>query len=158
MSDNTGALQRTSGRHATVGGGAVSSAPSAAAKFMTQVALQSAIKASSSQQSPSDEVLDDVAQSGAIPDPANATGRVPKSSATMSSDAMTLERSVPLLADRLALDLILNEIMMNYPSSTATIVHYRPVRLDPLKPGDKARFQAEWLGEAYTVTRIEPAR
>jgi hypothetical protein len=90
--------------------------------------LQAAIKALSPQQSPFEEVVDDVAQSGAMSDPANATGRAPKSSATMSSDAMALERSTPLLADRLALDLILNEIMMNFPSSTA-ILHYRPVRL-----------------------------
>jgi hypothetical protein len=58
---------------------------------------------------------------------------------------MTLERSTPSLADRLALDLILSEIMMNYPSSTA-ILRYRPVRLDPLKLGDEVRFQAEMLG------------
>ena len=30
--------------------------------------------------------------------------------------------------------------------------------LDQLKPGDKVRFQAEELGGAYTVTRIETAR
>jgi hypothetical protein len=30
--------------------------------------------------------------------------------------------------------------------------HYRPVLVDPLKPGDKT----ENVGGAYTVTRIEP--
>jgi hypothetical protein len=123
---------------------------------MTQAALQSAIEASSPQQSPSEVVVDDVAQSGAMPDPANATGRAPKSRATTSSDAITLKRSAPLLADRLALDLILNEIIMIYPSSTAAIFHYRSVWLGPLKRGDKVRSHAERLGEG-TVRRIGPA-
>ena len=44
MSDNTGAIQGTSGRHVTAGEGAVSFAASTAAKFMTQAALQFAIR------------------------------------------------------------------------------------------------------------------
>src|SRR5690606_5545895 len=84
--DNAGALKAASGRHAIFNGGAVSSAPSAAAKVITQAALQSAIKALSPQQSPSAELVDDVAQSGTMSDPATATGRAPKSRATMSRD------------------------------------------------------------------------
>ena len=32
-----------------------------------------------------------------------------------------------------------------------------PAMLERVKPGDKIRFQAEKIGGAYTVTKIEPA-
>ena len=32
-----------------------------------------------------------------------------------------------------------------------------PALLERVKPGDKIRFQAEKIGGAYTVTKIEPA-
>jgi hypothetical protein len=150
--DNASALQRASGRHATIGGGDVPLAPSVAAVLIMHAELQSAIKALSLQQSPSEEEADDVAQSSAMADPANATGRAPKSSVAMSSDAMTLERSAILRVDRRARDLIPNEIMMNYPGSTAAVLHYRAVWPGPLKFGDKIRCQPERL----VVNTIRP--
>jgi Cu/Ag efflux protein CusF len=33
-----------------------------------------------------------------------------------------------------------------------------PAMLDQVKPGDKVRFQAEKIGGAYVVTRIEAAQ
>ena len=33
-----------------------------------------------------------------------------------------------------------------------------PAMLERIKPGDKVRFEADVVGERFTVTRIEPAR
>ena len=44
---------------------------------------------------------------------------------------------------------------LDTPPMTMVFQVKDPAVLDQLKPGDKIRFQAEKLGGAYTVTRIE---
>jgi Cu/Ag efflux protein CusF len=47
---------------------------------------------------------------------------------------------------------------LDMPAMTMVFQVKDPALLDKVKPGDKVRFEAEKLGGAFTVTRIEPAR
>jgi Cu/Ag efflux protein CusF len=47
---------------------------------------------------------------------------------------------------------------LDMPPMTMVFQVKDPSVLEQLKPGDKIRFQAEKIGGAYTVTRIEPAQ
>lgn len=47
---------------------------------------------------------------------------------------------------------------MDMPPMTMVYRVKDPAMLDQLKPGDKVRFDAENLGGAYTVTKIEKAQ
>lgn len=47
---------------------------------------------------------------------------------------------------------------LDMPAMTMAFRVKDPAILDRIKAGDKVRFQAESLGGAYTVTRIEPAK
>lgn len=46
---------------------------------------------------------------------------------------------------------------LDMPAMTMVFQVKDPALLDKVKPGDKVRFQAERLGGAFTVTRLEPA-
>ena len=47
---------------------------------------------------------------------------------------------------------------LDMPAMTMVFQVKDPTMLNLVKPGDKVKFQAEKLGGAYTVTRIEPAK
>ena len=47
---------------------------------------------------------------------------------------------------------------LDMPAMTMAFLVKDPVMLDGIKAGDKVKFQAESLGGAYTVTRIEAAK
>jgi Cu/Ag efflux protein CusF len=47
---------------------------------------------------------------------------------------------------------------LDMPPMTMVFQVKDPAMLDTVKPGDKVKFQAEKLGGAFTVTRIEPAK
>jgi len=46
---------------------------------------------------------------------------------------------------------------LDMPAMTMVFRVKEPAMLDQLKAGDKVRFQAEKIGGAFTVTKIEPA-
>ena len=104
------------------------SASSDAAKVIMQSALQSTIRALSSQQSPYPAVgLDDVAQSGPMFGLANAIGRAPKIRATTNSDARILRKPLALLIDRAKAKSIQGVTRLNAGSLPATRLHYPSV-------------------------------
>lgn len=45
---------------------------------------------------------------------------------------------------------------LDMPPMTMVFQVKDPAMLEQVKPGDKVKFQAEKVGAAYTVTRIEP--
>jgi Cu/Ag efflux protein CusF len=47
---------------------------------------------------------------------------------------------------------------LDMPPMTMVFQVTDPAMLDQLKVGDKIRFQADKVGGAYTVTRVEPAK
>jgi Cu/Ag efflux protein CusF len=47
---------------------------------------------------------------------------------------------------------------LDMPPMTMVFQVKDPAMLEQVKAGDKVRFQAEKIGAAYTVTRIEPAK
>jgi Cu/Ag efflux protein CusF len=47
---------------------------------------------------------------------------------------------------------------LDMPAMTMVFQVKDPALLDKVKAGDKVKFDAEKIGSAYTVTRIEPAR
>ena len=47
---------------------------------------------------------------------------------------------------------------LDMPAMTMVFQVRDPALLDKVKAGDKVRFEAEKVGGAFTVTRIEPAR
>ena len=47
---------------------------------------------------------------------------------------------------------------LDMPPMTMVFQVKDPAMLEQVKPGDKVKFQAEKVGAAYTVTRIEPAK
>ncbi len=47
---------------------------------------------------------------------------------------------------------------LDMPAMTMVFQVKDPALLDQVKPGDRVRFQAEKLGGAFTVTRIEQAK
>ena len=47
---------------------------------------------------------------------------------------------------------------LDMPAMTMVFQVKDPGMLEQVKPGDKVRFEAEKIGGAYTVTRIEPAQ
>ena len=47
---------------------------------------------------------------------------------------------------------------LDMPAMTMVFQVKDPAMLDQVKAGDKIRFDAEKVGSAYTVTRIEPAQ
>ena len=47
---------------------------------------------------------------------------------------------------------------LDMPAMTMVFQVKDPAMLEQVKPGDKVKFQAEKLGGAFTVTRIEPAK
>ena len=47
---------------------------------------------------------------------------------------------------------------LDMPAMTMVFQVTDPAMLEQLKVGDKIRFQADKVGGAYTVTRIEPAK
>ncbi|MGH8682593.1 MAG: copper-binding protein [Burkholderiales bacterium] len=47
---------------------------------------------------------------------------------------------------------------LDMPGMTMVFQVKDPALLDQVKAGDKIRFQAEKIGGAFTVTRIEPAK
>ncbi len=47
---------------------------------------------------------------------------------------------------------------LDMPAMTMVFQVKDPVMLDQVKPGDKVKFQAEKLGGAFTVTRIEAVK
>jgi len=47
---------------------------------------------------------------------------------------------------------------LDMPPMTMVFQVKDPAMLDKVKAGDKVRFDAEKLGGAYTLTRIEPAK
>jgi Cu(I)/Ag(I) efflux system protein CusF len=47
---------------------------------------------------------------------------------------------------------------LDMPAMTMVFQVGDPAMLDQVKAGDKVRFQAEKVGSAFTVTKIEPAR
>jgi Cu(I)/Ag(I) efflux system protein CusF len=46
---------------------------------------------------------------------------------------------------------------LDMPAMTMVFQVKDPALLDKVRPGDKVKFQAERLGGAFTVTRLEPA-
>ena len=49
-------------------------------------------------------------------------------------------------------------VNLDMPAMTMVFQVKDPAMLDQVKSGDKVKFQAEKVGSAYTVTRIEPAK
>ena len=47
---------------------------------------------------------------------------------------------------------------LDMPSMTMVFQVSDPAMLNQVKAGDKVKFQAEKVGAAYTVTKIEPAK
>ena len=47
---------------------------------------------------------------------------------------------------------------LDMPPMTMVFQVTDPTMLNQVKPGDKVKFQAEKVGSAYTVTKIEPAK
>ena len=47
---------------------------------------------------------------------------------------------------------------LDMPAMTMVFQVKDPAMLDQVKPGDKVKFEAEKVGGAYTVTKIEPAK
>ncbi|MGQ0546726.1 MAG: copper-binding protein [Betaproteobacteria bacterium] len=47
---------------------------------------------------------------------------------------------------------------LDMPPMTMVFRVKDPAMLDQVKPGDKVKFQAEKVGSALTVTKIEPAK
>ena len=47
---------------------------------------------------------------------------------------------------------------LNMPAMTMVFRVKEPAMLDQVKAGDKVKFQAEKIGGAFTVTKIEPAK
>jgi Cu(I)/Ag(I) efflux system periplasmic protein CusF len=47
---------------------------------------------------------------------------------------------------------------LDMPAMTMVFRVKEPAMLDQVKAGDKVRFQAEKIGGAFTVTKIEPAK
>jgi Cu(I)/Ag(I) efflux system periplasmic protein CusF len=47
---------------------------------------------------------------------------------------------------------------LEMPAMTMVFQVSDPAMLEQVKPGDKVRFQAEKIGGAFTVTKIEPAQ
>ena len=47
---------------------------------------------------------------------------------------------------------------LDMPAMTMVFQVSDPAMLDQVKAGDKVKFQAEKIGGAFTVTKIEPAR
>ena len=47
---------------------------------------------------------------------------------------------------------------LDMPPMTMVFQVKDPAMLDQVKAGDKVKFQAEKVGSAYTVTKIEPAK
>ena len=47
---------------------------------------------------------------------------------------------------------------LDMPAMTMVFQVKDPALLDKVKPGDKVTFEAQKLGGAFTVTRIEPAK
>ena len=47
---------------------------------------------------------------------------------------------------------------LDMPAMTMVFQVKDPAMLEQVKPGDKVKFQAEKLGGAFTVTKIEPAK
>jgi Cu(I)/Ag(I) efflux system protein CusF len=47
---------------------------------------------------------------------------------------------------------------LDMPAMTMVFQVKDPAMLDQVKAGDKVKFQAEKVGAAYTVTKIEPVR
>jgi Cu/Ag efflux protein CusF len=47
---------------------------------------------------------------------------------------------------------------LDMPAMTMVFQVKDPAMLDQVKAGDKVKFQAEKIGGAYTVTRLEPAK
>ena len=47
---------------------------------------------------------------------------------------------------------------IDMPAMTMVFVAKDPAMLERVKAGDKVRFEAQKLGNTYTVTRIEPVR
>jgi len=49
-------------------------------------------------------------------------------------------------------------VNLDMPAMTMVFQVKDPELLDQLKAGDKVRFRAEKIGDAYTVTKIEPVK
>ena len=47
---------------------------------------------------------------------------------------------------------------LDMPAMTMVFQVKDPAMLDQVKAGDKVKFQAEKIGAAYTITKIEPAK
>ena len=47
---------------------------------------------------------------------------------------------------------------LDMPAMTMVFQVKNPAMLDQVKAGDKVRFQAEKIGGAFTVTKLEPAK
>ena len=47
---------------------------------------------------------------------------------------------------------------LDMPPMTMVFQVTDPTMLNQVKPGDKVKFQAEKVGSAYTVTKIEPVK
>jgi Cu(I)/Ag(I) efflux system periplasmic protein CusF len=47
---------------------------------------------------------------------------------------------------------------LDMPAMTMVFQVKDPAMLDQVKPGDKVRFQAEKVGAAFTITKLEPVK
>jgi Cu(I)/Ag(I) efflux system periplasmic protein CusF len=86
--------------------------------------------------------------------------------------AMLIAAALPVMAQQLAdgevrkVDKAANKVTLKHgpvpsidmPAMTMVFRAKDPAMLAGLKPGDKVKFEAQKVGDVYTVTRIEPAK
>lgn len=86
--------------------------------------------------------------------------------------AMLIAAVLPVMAQQLAdgevrkVDKAANKVTLKHgpvpsidmPAMTMVFRAKDPAMLAGLKPGDKVKFEAQKVGDVYTVTRIEPAK